>query len=411
MNTDKTLPFTKSLFCELAETYGTPLYVYDEAGIKSSAQALRAAFAWNSQYKNYFAVKATPTPGLLRLLANEGMGFDCSSRPELIMVKEGGWSNRQVFYTSNNTPDADYKYAHEMGAVINLDKAAYLEQVVQAVGGYPTRIAIRYNPGGEDGNNIIGIPSESKFGDTEEHILQALKQIQTAGVTEIGLHAMVASNETNPAAFGRVAELLRQLADKATAKYELTFSFINLGGGIGISYRPEEEPVDIGAIGQAVRAPLAELNIPIYTECGRYVTGPHGYLLTAVTHGVVKSYRPFLTVDTSVNNMSRLVTAGDNVYHHVSALGGQPNETEKVTIVGSMCTNSDRMFKNRILPTSLKQGDLLVVHDAGAHCRANSTNYNGQLKCGEVLVKADGTHTLIRRHENIDDLFATTKDL
>ena len=407
----KELPFEESVFRDLAAAYGTPLYVYDEAGIRSSARVLQDAFSWSEGYVNYFAVKATPTPAILRILADEGMGFDCSSKPELMMVEAEGWPGNRIFYTSNNTPDEDYRYADKLGALVNLDKLPYLEQVVQAVGRYPERLAVRYNPGGGGGNDIIGVPSRSKFGDTEEHVLEALGRMQAAGVAEIGLHTMIASNEKNPAAFGRAAELLRRLADKAASRHGLELAFINLGGGIGLAYQQGEEAVDIAAIGRAVQVWLGDLGIPIYTECGRCVTGPHGYLLTTVTHGVVESYRPFLTVDTSINNISRLATAGDGAYHHISVLGGNPRSTEKVTIVGSMCTNSDQMFKDRVLPANVKPGDLLVVHDAGAHCRANSTNYNGRLRCGEVLVKTDGSHALIRRHENFDDLFATVKGL
>ncbi|MYB40501.1 diaminopimelate decarboxylase [Candidatus Saccharibacteria bacterium] len=411
MIASKNLPFEEPLLRELAETYGTPLYIYDEAGIRRSAKVLKEAFAWSKGYVNYFAVKATPTPAILKLLAEEGMGFDCSSAAELALVKQGGWNGRRVFYTSNNTPDEDYRYAQELGAVINLDKLPYLEQVAKAVGGYPSRMAIRYNPGGEGGNDIIGRPGDSKFGDTEDHVLKALEKMRSGGVSEIGLHAMVASNERDPAAFGRIAELLRRLAERAAAELSLGLSFINLGGGVGIPYRPEEEPTDIAAIGQAAKTSLSPLNIPVYTECGRFVTGPNGYLLTAVTHGVVESYRRFLTVDTSINNLCRLSSAGPDVYHHVSALGKKTKETKEVTVVGSMCVNSDRMFKDRSLPADIKRGDLLVVHDVGAHGRANSTNYNGRLRCGEVLVRTDGSHKLIRRHENFNDLFATVEGL
>ena len=339
------------------------------------------------------------------------MGFDCSSLAELALVKRGGFSGKKVFYTSNNTPDEDYRYAYDMGAVINLDKLPYLDQVVRALGRYPERMAIRYNPGGEGGNHIIGKPADSKFGDTAEHVLEALKKMKAGGVLEIGLHAMVASNERKPAAFGEVAGLLKRLAGKAVTEFGLELSFINLGGGVGIPYKPEEEPTDIAAIGRVVEEALDGLSIPIYTECGRYVTGPNGYLLTSVTHGVVESYRPFLTVDTSINNLSRLSSAGSGVYHHISAVKRGLEATEKMTVVGSMCVNSDQMFKDRSLPVDIKPGDLLVVHDAGAHARANSTNYNGRLRCGEVLVKPDGSHTLIRRHEDLDDLFATVKGL
>lgn len=411
MSDVKRLPFEPEVFHEIAEQYGTPVFVYDEAGIRKNAQIVNKAFGWSPDFVNHFAVKATPTPGILRVIAAEGMGFDCSSRPELLMVQREDLGEHGVFYTSNNTPDEDYRLANEMGALINIDKYPYLEQVQQALGGLPASMAIRYNPGAiKKGNDIIGDPQYSKFGDTEEHVLQALQEMGQGGVQRLGIHTMVVSNEKDPEAFEDTARLLRHLADRALTEFGLEISFINIGGGLGVNYHPDEEPINVIAVGEAVRSQLGGLDIPIVSEHGRYVTGPHGYLLTRVTHGIVESYYPYLQVDTSVNNMARLATV-TAAYHHINILGRDGDDTMPMTVVGSMCANTDKMFKERELPASVRPGDLMVIHDAGAHSRSNSHNYNFRLRAGEVLVHPDGTSQLVRRHETAEDVFATTEGL
>jgi diaminopimelate decarboxylase len=409
---EKPLPFAPDLLQEIAEEYGTPVFVYDDAGIRENARRVNAAYGWNRYYTNFFAVKATPTPGILRVIADEGMGFDCSSRPELLMVQQENLDSSGVFYSSNNTPDDDYRLASSMRAVVNVDKLPYVEQVYRAHGNrMPDHMAIRYNPGSvKSGNDIIGDPMKSKFGDTEEHVLTALTQMRDLGAKEIGLHTMVVSNEKDPEYFRDTARLVRELADKAMDKLGIAVDFINVGGGMGVNYHPAEKPVDVEGIGQAVGDELGDLGIPVYTEHGRYITGPNGYLLTGVTHGIVESYEPYLQIDTSVNNMARLATV-KAAYHHINILGRDGDERSPMNIVGSMCANTDKMFVNRELPKTVRPGDLVVVHDAGAHSRANSHNYNFRLRCGEVLVHPDGTHTKIRRHETVKDLFATTEGL
>ena len=411
MSVDKTLPFSAEFFHEIADQYGTPVFVYDEAGIRRNAQAVNEAFSWSPEYTNFFAVKALPTPGVLRVIADEGMGFDCSSRPELRMIQAEELGKNGVFYTSNNTPDRDYELAHEMGATINVDKAPYVSQVLRALGHLPSRMAIRYNPGDKKtGNDIIGDPIKSKFGDTEEHVLWALHDMRMHGVDQIGLHTMVVSNEKDPESFARTAQLLRELAERAADEFGIEISFINVGGGIGINYHPNEELVDVGAIGEAVASELGQLGIPILTENGRYVTGPHGYWLTRVTQEIVETYASYVEVDTSINNMARLATV-TAAYHHIDVLGRENDPTRPMNVTGSMCANSDIFFKDRELPTTIQPGDLMVIHDAGAHSRSNAHNYNFRLRAGEVLVHPDGTHDMIRRHETEDDLFATTKGL
>lgn len=411
----KNLPFSSEVFADIARTYGTPVFVYDEAGIRAQAQALDTAFSWtqkhNNGQKNFFAVKATPTPAILRILHDEGMGFDCSSRPELSMVSSNDLADTGVSYSSNNTPDEDYIYAHDMGAIINLDKLGYITQVEQALGGLPARMSIRLNPGkAKKGNDIIGEPFESKFGARPDQALDALKAMRSRGVKEIGVHTMVVSAETNVESFAETARILADFVKVAKLEHDITIDFLNIGGGLGIAYRPDDVAADVKSVGEAVRQVLEPLHIPVYSEFGRFITGPHGYLLTKVTHGVQETWQKYLQVDTSINNMARLATV-KNAYHHVTVLGKESEPTELVHITGSMCANTDKMLKNVPIARSVAPGDLLVIHDAGAHARSNSHNYNLRLRAGEVLVHPDGTHSLIRRHETEDDLFATTKGL
>lgn len=411
----KTLPFSQKVFEEIADTHGTPIFVYDEDGIRAQAQRLNKAFAWTQKYntgqQNFFAVKATPTPAILRVLHDEGMGFDCSSRPELSMIKQNGLGDTGISYSSNNTPSENYKFAHELGAIINVDKMAYVQQVEQALGGLPKQMSIRLNPGDlREGNDIIGHPVESKFGARPDQVIEALQRMRDGGVERVGVHTMVISAETRVESFVETAQILTDLVSSAKKEHGIRIDYLNIGGGLGINYHPNDPEVDVEAIAEAIRKVLETLNIPIYTEFGRYITGPHGYLLTRVTHGLQETWQNFLEVDTSVNNMARLVTV-KNAYHHVTVLGKESDPTRPVNIVGSMCTNSDKMLKNVNIPTTIEASDLLVLHDTGAHARANSHNYNSLLRAGEVLVHPDGSHSLIRRAETEEDLFATTKGL
>ena len=411
MSVNKSLPFAPEVFHEIAEQYGTPVYVYDEAGIRTNAQTINDAFSWSPNYINHFAVKATPLPGVLRVVRDEGMGFDCSSRTELRMVDEQIEGKSDVFYTSNNTSDEDYRLAEAIGATINVDKLPYVQQVRRALGALPDRMAIRYNPGElKKGNDIIGDPRYAKFGDTKQHVVDALRQMQVGGVHEIGLHTMVVSNERDPESFRDTARILRELAERAYDLLGLKVHFINIGGGIGVNYHPDEAPIDVPGIGQAVESELGQLGIPIVSENGRYVTGPHGYFLTRVTHGVVESYQRFLEVDTSVNNMARLATV-TAAYHELHILGREGDEREVMTVTGSMCANTDKFFRDRALPKTVQPGDLMVIHDAGAHMQANSHNYNGQPRAGGVLVGVDGSMQLVMQPETEDDILARTRGL
>ena len=400
MAVEKTTPFDEGLLDEIVQEYGTPVFVYEEAGIRASAQRLNAAFSWSEDYVNHFAVKATPTPAIMRVLEEEGMGFDASSRLELRMLDNAQLGENGIFYTSNNTPDRDYQYAHLLDATINVDKLPYIEQVRRALGDLPMRMVIRYNPGTEQSNDLIG----TKFGDTEDHVLEGLALMKKGGVDLIGLHAMVVTNETDPEAFGRTAQQLRVMAEKAMDLHGVEVELINIGGGLGVNYRPDEEPVDVEAIGQAVEAELGDTGIRVVSENGRHLTGPHGYLVSRVTHGMVEGHETLMTIDASVNSMPRLKAGG---YHHITFPGHETAGTREMTVVGSMCANTDRMYKGWPVPDTLQPGDLAVMHDVGAHVRANAGNYNLKTIPGEVLVSPDGSHRMVQRHEEEEDLFAT----
>lgn len=410
----KSIPWNNEILEEIADAYGTPVYVYDERGILENGKRLNDEFSRLPHHRNFFAVKATPTPAILRIVRDLGMGFDCSSEAELELVARFDLQDTPLFFTSNNTPDSGYARAIEMGAIINLDKADYLAQVKRVAQTPPSEMSIRYNPGAVNiGDSIIGPAAKAKFGATADDVLAAVSEMRQWGVEKIGVHVMAVSNEKRTAAFIEIAHALKDLVANVRA-YGLSIDFLNVGGGIGVQYHPDESPVELAAIAEGVSEVLSDLAIPVYSENGRSITGSSGYLLTRVTHGVQMAHEPFLQVDTSVNNIARLATV-TAAYHQLDIVGKEHEERVPMNVTGSMCANSDVMFRGwtpddvpkYTLPKSAAAGDLLVIHDAGAHCRSNSHNYNSRLRCGEVLVRVDGSHTLIRRHETLDDLFAT----
>lgn len=392
-------------------SYQTPFYLYDAAAIRAAARQLHDAFGWATGFVNYFAVKATPTPQILRLLADAGCGMDCSSLAELVLTQRLGLAGERVFFSSNNTPAAEFRLAHTIGAIINLDTPDLLADLVRA-GALSQTICFRYNPGPlRAGNTIIGRPEEAKFGATRDQLLAGYARARDMGVRRFGLHTMLASNELDADYFIATAQMLFDLVGVVRAETGVVIDFVNLGGGIGIPYRPGEQPVDLGRVSAGVRAAyetqivargLAPVQLSL--ECGRMLTGPHGILVTRVRH-IKATYRNYVGVDATMADLMRPGIYG--AYHHISVPAKHDEMAEMVVdVVGSLCENNDKFAVQRALPV-LEVGDLLVIHDAGAHGRAMGFNYNGKLRCAELLLREDGTIQQIRRAETLDDYFAT----
>jgi diaminopimelate decarboxylase len=411
MNTTKSLPFTTEQLERIVQIYPTPFYLYDERGIRASARALLDAFAWSPGFTNYFAVKATPNPRIMAVLADEGCGMDCSSLAELVLSERIGVTGERIMFTSNNTPAAEFQAARRLGAVINLDDGGHLDYLDQHAG-LPDLISFRYNPGPlREGNTIIGRPEEAKFGCTREQLFEGYAAARARGVRRFGLHTMLASNELDPAYFIATARMLFGLVVELHAALGIRFEFVNLGGGIGIPYRPEQQPVDLAIVSAGIRAAYEEIIVAngmhplrLCMECGRLLTGPHGVLVTRVRH-IKQTYRRYAGVDASMADLMR--PGMYSAYHHISVPGKEhePHATS-YDVVGSLCENNDKFAVERVLP-ELATGDVLVIHDAGAHGRAMGFNYNGKLRPAELLLRANGAVQQIRRAETLDDYFAT----
>jgi diaminopimelate decarboxylase len=406
----KTLPFTKQQIEQIAERHPTPFYLYDEAGIRASARALREAFAW-ADFKEFFAVKATPNPYILKILRAERLGADCSSLPELLLAERAGIAGAEVMFTSNDTAAEEFQAALRLGAIVNLDDIAHLP-FLERHAGVPELISFRYNPGAQRaGNPIIGRPEEAKFGLTREQLFEAYRLARQKGARRFGLHAMIASNELDARYFVETAVMLFDLVAEIAERVGVRCEFVNLGGGIGIPYRPEQRPVDLRAVSEGVaaayRARIAGRGLAplkLFMECGRLITGPHGYLISTVRH-VKRTYKRFVGMDASMSNLMRPGMYG--AYHHISVLGKAhlaPADVYDVT--GSLCENNDKFAIDRPLPP-VEPGDILVFHDAGAHGHAMGFNYNGKLRSAELLLRPGGAAVPIRRAETIDDYFAT----
>jgi diaminopimelate decarboxylase len=402
---DLALPFDSEKIGEIAAQFGTPVYVYDEADLRRTAQRLNKAFDWAPGYKNYFAVKATPTPVILQILKEEDMGFDCSSRAELLMAEKLGAKGEDIFYTSNNTPKEDFELAIKLGATVNIDDLSQVPVFLEALDGQKlARVAARYNPGeGRTGNDIIGQPTEAKYGMDIESLVTAFTLLKDHTITEFGLHTMVVSNELEPGYFAETAGLLLDAVSEIEERAGIKISFINLGGGFGLNYHPDQPPFDIAHAAKEIRETIGKdrSELRIYTENGRYVTGPSGYLISKVRY-VMRKHKTYLGLDASMHNLMRPGMYG--AYHHITVIGadGRPHQTYDV--VGSLCENNDKFAIDRKLPEA-KAGDTLVMHDVGAHGHAMGFNYNGLLRSAEVLLKADGTSQLIRKAETVDDYF------
>jgi diaminopimelate decarboxylase len=408
---EKRLPIPPARLRAIVDAYPTPLYLYDEAGMRRAARELADAFAWAPRFRNYFAVKAAPNPHLLRILADEGCGADCSSLPELLLAERAGIVGEAIMFSSNDTPAAEFVEARRLGALINLDDVGHLGYLERHAG-LPDMISFRYNPGPlREGNAIIGRPEEAKFGCTREQLFAGYAAARQRGVRRFGIHTMLASNELDAAYFVATARMLFELAAEIAQALDISFELVNLGGGIGIPYRPEQAPVDLAAVGAGARAAYeaaflgAGLPRPaLALECGRLIAGPHGYLITAVRH-LKTTYRRYAGTDASMANLMRPGMYG--AYHHITVAGkeGAPAALT-YDVTGSLCENNDKFAVGRALP-ELTPGDLLVIHDAGAHGHAMGFNYNGKLRSAEVLLTRDGEARLIRRAETVDDYFAT----
>lgn len=406
-------PLSKTQLDDLISKFPTPFYLYDEKAIRENMQKFTKAFSIFPVFREHFAVKACPNPYILKILAQEGCGADCSSLPELILSKKSGILGKKVIFTSNETPAEEYKYAYENGNIINLDDFTHIEYLKKAIGKLPDTICFRYNPGNDKQgcNSIIGKPEEAKYGLTREQIIQAYKICKEEGVKHFGLHTMVASNELNPDFFIDTAKLLFELCAEIKEKTGVRIEFVDLGGGIGIPYRPEQKAVDYDYVAKGIKNEYDKILIPanldpmeIYWECGRPITGPYGWLITTAIHEK-HIYREYIAVDSCMADLMRPGMYG--AYHEIT-VSGKENEpkTQVYDVVGSLCENCDKFAVQRSLP-KIEMGDHIIIHDAGAHGRAMGFNYNGKLRCGEILMRQDGSFKQIRRRETIDDLFAT----
>jgi len=407
------VPFSKSQIEELLTEHSSPVYLYDTPAIRARAQQLAAAFDWMPDYRNYFAVKALPNPYILKLLAAEGMGADCSSLGELITAERVGLRGEQIMFTSNDTPAEDFQKAHELGAIVNFDDLSHIDFYQQTVGALPTIACCRYNPGDlKAGNDIIGNPHDAKYGFTREQLVEGYRQLRDAGVTRFGLHTMVASNERDPAYHIETAQILFDVIADLHKELGITFEFINLGGGFGIPYEPGHSPLDPAVVAAGIREAYEAFiqssghhpSLRIVSEHGRWITGPCGYLVTHVLH-IKQTFKTHIGVDASMSNLMRPGMYG--AYHHITVLGKEDAErTQTCDVVGSLCENNDKFAIDRTLP-SIDIGDVLVIHDAGAHAHAMGFQYNAKLRSAELLIEADGSYQQIRRAETLDDYFST----
>lgn len=409
----KKVPFvTKEQVEKLAETYPTPFHIYDEKGIRNTVRSINKAFAWNKGFKEYFAVKATPLPGILKIMKEEGCGTDCSSYPELLLSDVCGFKGHDIMFSSNDTPVKDMQEAYKLGAIINLDDFTMIDFLEQ-VAAIPETICCRFNPGGVFalGNDIMDNPGDSKYGMTRDQLREAFKILKAKGVKHFGIHAFLASNTVTNGYYPELARQLFQLAVDMKKETGVAVDFINLSGGVGIPYRPEQTPNDIAAIGEGVRKVYEEVltpagmgNVALFTEMGRFVTGPYGGLVTKVLH-FKHIYKEYVGVDACAANLMRPAMYG--AYHHITVLGKENEPCDHTyDVTGGLCENNDKFAIDRKLP-KIDKGDYLFIHDTGAHGSAMGYNYNAKLWCAELLLKEDGSVELLRRAETEKDYFAT----
>lgn len=410
---DKTTFVTKEQLEKITDKYPTPFHLYDEMGIRKNAAALKSAFSWNKGFKEYFAVKANPNPALLNILREYDCGLDCSSLTELLLAEKIGVKGENIMFSSNNTPREEFKLAAKLGAVINLDDITHIKFLEDTVGTLPKTISCRYNPGGilRMSNGIMDNPGDAKYGMTTPQIFESFRILKAKGVEHFGIHAFLASNTVTNEYYPMLAEILFNLAADLKKETGVHIKFINLSGGVGVPYLPSQEPNDISVIGDGVRKAYEKVLIPagmgdteIYTELGRFMLAPYGCLVTRAVHEK-HTYKEYIGVDACAVDLMRPAMYGS--YHHITVMGKEHEPLCcKYDICGSLCENNDKFAVDRMLP-KIDTGDLLVIHDTGAHGYSMGYNYNGKLKSAEILLKEDGSTRLIRRKETAEDYFAT----
>ena len=418
----KTPFITKTQVEEIVKKYPTPFHIYDEKGIRENARALNDAFSWNKGFKEYFAVKATPNPTILKILHEEGCGTDCSSMAELVISEKAGIVGDDIMFSSNDTPAEEFIKCAQLGGTINLDDITHIDFVYNALGGkMPKKMSCRFNPGGvftlgksEEGFQVMDTPGDSKYGMTEEQIIEAYKRLKELGVEELGMHSFLASNTVTNEYYPTLAGILFELAVKIQEQSGVKLSFINLSGGVGVPYDPDKEPNNIAVIGEGVRKKFEEILVPagmgdvsIYTELGRYMLAPYGHLVTKAIHEK-HIYKEYIGVDACAANLMRPAMYG--AYHHITVLGKEDAPLDHIyDVTGSLCENNDKFAIDRKLP-EINKGDYLVIHDAGAHGHSMGYNYNGRLWSAELLLREDGSVIQIRRPQTIEDYLATLDD-
>jgi diaminopimelate decarboxylase len=409
----KAVPFTKAQIEKIIKKYPTPFHIYDEKAIRENARRFYKAFSWAGGFKNYFAVKALPNPHILKILKEEGMGADCSSLPELILAQKVGLKGDNIMFTSNDTPAREFVFAKKMGAIINLDDITHIA-MLEKTAGIPRLICFRYNPGSlrKSGTNaIIGKPEEAKYGLTKEQLFKAYLTMKRKGVKRFGLHTMVVSNELDVNALAQTARMLFELVVEIYKKVGIKLEFVNLGGGIGIPYKLDQEAVNFEELSDRIKsfykAIIVKNNlnpVKIVMECGRMITGPYGYLVTTVIHEK-NTYKYYIGIDACMANLMRPALYG--AYHHETVLGKESTQkTNTYDVVGSLCENNDKFAIDRKLP-KIQMGDIMAIHDTGAHGHAMGFNYNGKLRSAELLLRPNHSVKLIRRAETPEDYFAT----
>ncbi|HED23550.1 MAG TPA: diaminopimelate decarboxylase [Firmicutes bacterium] len=409
----KKIPLSKAELEKITGEYSTPFHLYDEKAIRDNVRSFYRAFSWAEGFKNYFAVKACPNPTILKILKDEGMGVDCSSLTELILAEKVGFRGEEIMFTSNDTPDEEFKKAASLGAVINLDDIRHID-VLERSAGIPELVSFRYNPGDtRTGNVLIGLPQEAKYGVTRDQIIEAFRMIKDKGAKRFALHTMVASNELDENYFVETARMLFELAVKIKDEVDIRIETVNMGGGLGIPYRPEERAINLVNLAAEIHVLYDDIIVPasldpvkVVFECGRLITGPYGYLVSRVRH-VTSKYKEYVGLDASMANLMRPGIYG--AYHHITVPGKEDEPHDRLyDVTGSLCENADKFAIDRYLP-QIEPGDLIVIHDTGAHGYSMGYNYNGKLRSAELLLRENGDVQLVRRAETIDDYFATMR--